>query len=234
MAESPEAASQPLAVAGVPSAHHVVVLAAVFVAGAALMAVELTGARIVAVTFGSTIFVWGSTVGIFMASLSVGYYVGGRWADRAPRVRVLGGLTVLAGLATVPVPLLGYGLSAFVGRTVFPDSPVFSSAVNPILVMVVLFLPCGALMGALSPFAVRILARKVEGLGRVAGKVYGASALGSIAGALVVVFFLMSVLPNRAILFGAAACLVAAGIVALCTPEAGPAPEAEPRSPSAE
>ena len=79
------------------------------------------------------------------------------------------------------------------------------------LVMILLFTGPGVTIGILSPMGIRVLARDADRLGKISGRVYGASALGSIAGALLVVFVLMSLLPNRAILFGAASLLILAG-----------------------
>ena len=54
----------------------------VFVSGAVLMGLEMTGSRILAIHFGSSIYVWGAIIGVFLAALSIGYYSGGMLADR--------------------------------------------------------------------------------------------------------------------------------------------------------
>ena len=54
----------------------------VFISGAAVMALELLGSRFLAPHFGSTIFVWGSLIGVVMTGLALGYYCGGKLADR--------------------------------------------------------------------------------------------------------------------------------------------------------
>ncbi|MDA0747872.1 MAG: fused MFS/spermidine synthase, partial [bacterium] len=58
-----------------------------FLAGAALMGLEIVGSRILAPYFGSSIFVWGSLIGVVLAALSAGAYMGGRLADRLPGPR---------------------------------------------------------------------------------------------------------------------------------------------------
>lgn len=211
--ENPPSAQAPAAEAParLAAARAPGVLLLLFVAGAVLMAVEIVGARIVAVSFGSTIYVWGGLIGIFMGSMSLGYYMGGRFADRHPTGRAMGLTALAAGLSVLVVPALGYGLSSLVAENLFPDVRLFSAILSPLAVMTLLFLVPAALIGALSPLAVRVLARRLETIGGVAGTVYGMGALGSIAGALIVVFGLMSILPNRTILLAAAALLAMAG-----------------------
>ena len=57
---------------------------AVFLCGAMVMIYEIVGSRVVAPHFGTSIFVWTSLIGVILASLSIGYWVGGRIADRKP------------------------------------------------------------------------------------------------------------------------------------------------------
>jgi MFS family permease len=83
----------------------------VFLSGASLMGLEIAGSRIMAPVFGTSIFVWGALISTFLASLSIGYALGGRLADRHPRPAVLGNLLVAAGLLVWlllarPAPLL--------------------------------------------------------------------------------------------------------------------------------
>ncbi|HEV8267943.1 MAG TPA: fused MFS/spermidine synthase, partial [Thermoanaerobaculia bacterium] len=72
--------------------------AAVFVAGAALMGLEIAGSRVLAPVFGTSIFVWGSLITTFLASLAVGYWAGGRLADRRPEPALLASLLAAAGV----------------------------------------------------------------------------------------------------------------------------------------
>jgi len=78
----------------------------VFVSGAVIMALELMGSRLLAPTFGDSIFVWGSLIGVVMSALSVGYYYGGRWADKYPSYRVLSLILLISGILIILIPLL--------------------------------------------------------------------------------------------------------------------------------
>src|SRR5690348_10561320 len=81
-------------------------LVVVFLSGAALMGLEMVGARVLWNDFGSSVFVWGSILSVFMGALAGGYYVGGRLADRRPRLEWLGGIVGLAGVAILALTRL--------------------------------------------------------------------------------------------------------------------------------
>src|SRR5438876_4009381 len=90
----------------------------VFVAGASSLAVELSASRLLAPYFGTSLFVWANLIGLILLYLTVGYYVGGRIADRYPSPTVLYGLTSVAALliALIPPlsrPILNWSLTAF-------------------------------------------------------------------------------------------------------------------------
>src|SRR5262245_64823000 len=70
-----------------------------------VMAVELLGGRLLAPTFGSSIYVWGAIITVFMLALSLGYLAGGRWSMNAPSVRRLGALLIVAAATVLPVLL---------------------------------------------------------------------------------------------------------------------------------
>src|SRR5438874_2866456 len=69
----------------------------VFISGAVLMGLEMAGSRVLAIHFGSSIYVWGSIIGIFLAALAVGYFAGGLAADRKPSFMMLNLIVMLAG-----------------------------------------------------------------------------------------------------------------------------------------
>jgi MFS family permease len=187
------------------------VLAVLFVSGAVLMAVEIVGARILTVSFGSTIFIWGTLLGVFMGSLSIGYTIGGRLSDLSASRRTMGLVALAGGITIIPVPVAGYAIGRFVSEHLGGGGP--SAALGPFVAMVLLFLLPGIAVGMLSPFGIRVLARSIDAIGKVTGKVYGFQALGSIAGSLLVVFFLMSFLSNRVILCASAAILGLSGAI---------------------
>ncbi|MCS7173810.1 MAG: fused MFS/spermidine synthase [Armatimonadetes bacterium] len=165
-----------------------------FASGGVLLALEIVASRVLAPTFGNSIFVWGSLIGVFLTALSVGYWVGGHVADRYPRYGVFCGLVLLAGLLVVPIPAVSPWL---LERIALAD---VGPRMGPLLAATLLFFPASLVMGTVSPFAVRLAARTVQTVGNTAGRLYALSTLGSIAGCLAAAFWLLSVMGVREII----------------------------------
>ncbi len=167
----------------------------VFGAGAVLMGLEIVGSRILAPFFGSSVYVWGSLISIFLAALSAGYYSGGVLADRRPSAGVLASALSLAGLLILLLPLVSRPiLEAFAAWDLGPR-------LNPLLASVVLFVAPSLLLGMTSPFAVKLAATDLATVGNVAGMLYAISTAGSIAGTLLTAFLLIPAMGVRAILY---------------------------------
>src|SRR5438093_8047523 len=81
----------------------VALYALVFCTGTAALATEIGAARLLAPYYGSSTIVWANVIGLVLASLSVGYWLGGRLADRRPEPRVLGGIVLAAAVLIAPV-----------------------------------------------------------------------------------------------------------------------------------
>ena len=177
---------------------------AVLLAGAALMSLEIVGARVLAPVFGTSIFVWGSLITVFLAALAVGAALGGRLADRKPQPSVLAGLLVASGVLTWVVFLAPAPVMRFFADASIPDR--FRSLLAAIALFAV---PC-TLMGMVTTFAVRLAAREIATLGAAAGRLSAISTAGSIAGTFVTTFFLIPALATPPILFGIGFVLVLA------------------------
>jgi spermidine synthase len=176
----------------------------VFLCGAAVMILEIAGARVLAPFLGTSTVVWTGLIGIVLASLSAGYWLGGRLADRRPSSRALGGIILFAAVCT-----LGTALS----KTLLLDF-LSSYAAGPHLAVIaanlLLFAPPSFFLGMVAPYAVRLKLAGVEQAGRTAGNLYALSTAGSIVGTFATGFVLIAFLGSTAIL-----CLVA-GILAVC------------------
>ena len=72
-----------------------------------VMAVELLSGRLLAPSFGNSIYVWGGIITVFMLALSVGYPLGGQLSLFAPTLRRLGLVLIAAGVASLPIVLVG-------------------------------------------------------------------------------------------------------------------------------
>jgi spermidine synthase len=182
----------------------VVLRVVVFGSGAILMGLEIVGSRIIAPFFGSSVFVWGALISIFLGALSLGYYLGGTMADRWPSATVLAGLLSLAGIAILSLNAIARPvLLAF-------DAWDLGPRLSPLLASVVLFAVPSVLMGTTSPFAIKLVARDLATVGTSAGVLYALSTAGSIAGTIATAFFLIPSLGVRAILY-----LLGGGLLAL-------------------
>jgi predicted membrane-bound spermidine synthase len=162
-------------------------LAIVFLSGMVLMSLEIVGSRILAPRFGSTIYVWGSLISIFIGSLALGYYVGGKIADLWPGYRLLGILIGVAGVYIMCLPLFAPVVFNLFGAEKEGDISRFIV----LGVSFMLFTFPSILLGCVSPFAVRLAAKSIERIGNIAGVLYAVGTLGSLLGTLLTAFVLI-------------------------------------------
>src|SRR6266536_1873796 len=187
----------------------------VFVAGACSLAVELSASRLLAPYFGTSLFVWANLIGLILLYLTVGYYLGGRLADRYPRPAVLYLLTIIASLLIglipfISKPILLWSQSAFATYSV---SVFYGSLVSVIL----LFALPVILLGCVSPFAIRLSVKQVVKSGRTAGQLYAISTAGSILGTFLPVLFLIPTIGTYRTFFTFAVALLLVSIVGLAS-----------------
>ena len=183
---------------------------AVFIAGGALLGLEIASSRVLAPHFGNSLYVWGSLIGIVLAGLSTGYWLGGIVADRYPTPRLLVGLLGVGALLVLGIPFVdGWMLDRVVDWDPGPR-------LNPVLATILLFGLPSIVLGTVSPVAVRLKARSIEKLGRTAGRLFAVSTAGSIAGTFLTSFWLIPELGTDQVLASAAVALIlAAAAVAL-------------------
>jgi spermidine synthase len=174
----------------------------VFVSGAVLMGLEITGSRILAAHFGSSIYVWGSVIAVFLTALSGGYYIGGVVADRKPVFVLLNALLLVAGCWLLIIPFYANWLSDVV------VTRRLGERLGPLLTSLLLFGGPSVLMGMVSPYAVRLATKSLENLGNVAGRLYALSTMGSIVGTLVTAFWLIPLFGVKTLLQILGLCLV--------------------------
>jgi spermidine synthase len=152
----------------------------VFVVGAASLGTEIAAARLLAPYFGASTIVWANTIATVLLALSVGYWLGGRIADRHPSLDGLCRLVLAAGLILAVIPFVA---RPFLDRAVQAlDSISAGAAVGSLLAVSVLVAAPLLLLGAVSPYAVRLAMRSVEESGTVSGRLYALSTAGSLIG----------------------------------------------------
>ncbi len=177
-------------------------------AGAVLMALEILGSRILAPSYGSSVYVWGSLISTFLVALSVGYALGGRIADKRPSFAALSSVLSLSAVLMLPSIVWANALLRLIGG--FGWDVRWSA----LAAAVVFFLPASLAMGMVTPFAVRIGIRRMEAAGTVSGGYSALSTAGSIIGTLAATFVLIPLFPVDALLVGlAVTLLLCAGIL---------------------
>ena len=162
-----------------------IVLFSVFFGGAILMGLEILGFRIIGKTFGSALRETSVVISVFMGAMSVGYFGGGRLADRLPRIQTFIAALILAAFSALPVPII----DALIADRVFESTvPIW---LHSTIVSVVLFFLPTMCLASLSPIAIRILTRGIEKTGKAAGTTSAISTVGSILGSIATAFVLI-------------------------------------------
>jgi hypothetical protein len=150
-----------------------------------VMLVELLSGRLIAPSFGSSIYVWGSVIFVFMLGLSIGYLLGGIYSQYSPSVVRLCGILIASAATTLPTLLFGTQILDFMFESI--RDPRFGSLATCML----LFLVPTIFAGMVSPYAIRIIVKNRESSGHDAGYLYFISTLGSSLGTLVTAFYLV-------------------------------------------
>lgn len=187
--------------------HRNLVFLLAFCGGFVVMALELLGGRILAPYFGSSIYVWGSIITIFMLSLSLGYLAGGRLSLHNPSLTKFGLIFLIGAIGIVPVLAAGDQLMDAVFARV--EDPRYGS----LLCSCLLFTAPTLLLGMVSPYSVRLLVRMTEQSGQVAGVLYFVSTLGSALGTLLTSFYFVLWFEMQTILFAMGSVLVLMGML---------------------
>lgn len=172
-----------------PRAGYRWLLVSVFVAGMVTLALELSAARLLGNVFGTSNLVWANIIGLILVYLTVGYFVGGRWADRSPRASTFYGLLAWASFLAGVIPLVARPVLDLAVRAVERlDAAIM---IGSFLSVLVLFSLPVVLLGCVSPFAIRLAIRDADHAGRVSGRIYAVSTLGSILGTFLPVLWLI-------------------------------------------
>jgi len=181
----------------------------VFVVGVSILGAEIAAARLLAPYFGASTIVWANTIGIVLVALSIGYWYGGRLADRDPSREGLYRIVLLSGvlLAAVPFaarPFLHFAVGAL-------DSISAGAFVGSLIGVTVLVAVPVLVSGAVAPYALRLAVADVSEAGTVSGRLYAISTAGSLCGTFLSALLLIPLIGTRRtfIVFGLALVLVA-------------------------
>jgi spermidine synthase len=152
----------------------------VFVVGAASLGAEIAAARLLAPYFGASTIIWANTIATVLVALSAGYALGGRLADRAPRMSRLCQIVLAAAVLLGAVPFLS-GPLLHVASTAIGSLSVGAFFGSLLAVLALVAVPV-LLLGTVAPFAIRLSLERTEESGRVSGRLYALSTAGSLVG----------------------------------------------------
>ncbi len=188
-----------------------------FLCGAAVMVLEMAGARLLAPHLGTSIVVWTGLIGVILASLSAGYWLGGRLSDKNPRAALLGGIIFVAACIVALVGLLHGALLELI-----TGSGLRLHAAS-VVAACLLFCPPGVLLGMVSPYVIRVKIA-LSGVdaahsGAVIGRFFALSTVGSILGTFLGGYVLISLLGTRLILFSVSGALLISALLVLFMPQ---------------
>lgn len=185
----------------------------VLAAGCGSTATEICASRLLAPYFGSSTVVWANVIGLVLVALSVGYWLGGRIADRHPRPSVLGGVVVAAGALVAVVPFAAHPLLDLTVRGL--NNVSAGAIVGSFFGSLLLFAPPVVLLGTAAPFAIRLALSDVAGAGAIAGRLYALSTVGSIVGVFVPALVAIELVGTQRTLVGTAAVVALGGALLL-------------------
>lgn len=184
-----------------------------FVSGFTIMSIELLGGRMLAPFFGSSIYVWGSIITVFMLSLSLGYLAGGRLSLAGANLRRFGVLFIAGALTMLPLWLFDESIMRFVFDRI--EDPRYGSLVSALALF---FVPT-TILGMISPYSVRLLVRSAHHSGVTAGTLFFVSTLGSALGTLMTSFYLVLWFEMSQIVLTLALLCGAGGVMSLFLPD---------------
>ncbi|HWR89582.1 MAG TPA: fused MFS/spermidine synthase [Dissulfurispiraceae bacterium] len=179
--------------------------AVTFIASFCTLVIEIVAGRILAPYVGVSLYTWTSIIGVVLAGISIGAYVGGRIADRFPRRKTLGLLLLISGFAALSIaPLTNlFGPLSF-------NMPLMWRIL--LITTLIFFIP-SCILGTISPVVVRLAIQDLEKVGHVVGKIYAFSTLGSIIGTFMAGFFLISWMGTRNIILLMGVILIITAVV---------------------
>ncbi|MFA6176064.1 MAG: fused MFS/spermidine synthase [Phycisphaerae bacterium] len=181
--------------------------ATVFTSSACIMVLELVASRLIAKHLGSSLYTWTAVIGVVLAGITVGNYLGGRIADKFKARKILASIFILSSVACVVVVILNnlVGEWIWLWKLSWPVR-VFSH-------VALVFLMPSVLLGTISPVVAKMALDRGLSTGRTVGDIYACGAAGSIFGTFLAGFYLIPAIGTIAIVWSVGAVLLIMGIL---------------------
>lgn len=178
-----------------------------FTASFCMMVIELVAGRILAPYIGQHLYSWTSIIGVCLAGISVGAWLGGWLADKIPRRGTLGWLLLFAGLFSLAIPLLTDQICNTEFFYLIKKNSV-SLMLRIVIYTSAIFLPATLVLGMISPMVIKLIIRDLSNAGSVVGRIYSFSTVGSILGTFATGFFLIEEFGTRTLLYSVGGLLI--------------------------
>jgi spermidine synthase len=149
----------------------------VFICGFSIMVLELAGNRIISPILGNTIYSWAGLMAMIMLALTLGYYYGGKRADKKTDAKALIKIIGLATVYIALIPIISPGVLLFCSY--------LKSSFAPIVASMILFVPPGIFLAMVSPYVIKLEAQKVDNIGTLSGTLSSLASVGSILGTFI-------------------------------------------------
>lgn len=146
------------------------------------MALEISASRLIAPYFGTSLFVWTNVIGIVLLALSLGYYFGGKLAEARPHTKLLFAILAISGALISVIPFAVRPLSGMILETIITTPASIFAFIGSFFAVLILFALPIALLGAVSPFLIKLLSQNGEDVGATSGKLFALGTLGSMVG----------------------------------------------------
>ena len=189
--------------------------------GFCMMALEILGARVLQPFFGSGIDVWAAIISVFILSLSVGYWLGGRIADKASNNRPLAIVLIVASICYLLLPTWARPALEAMG------SEVHTARWGVLVAALVLFLPPSLLLGCVSPMLVKLVFAGADRVGRSTGTLYAIGSFGNVMGILATDYILLVNFDLQNNILAMGVVMAAVGTAHLLIPIAGTSEKAD-------
>ncbi|HZW05189.1 MAG TPA: fused MFS/spermidine synthase [Anaerolineaceae bacterium] len=161
----------------------------VFISGLTSLALEMAASRMLGNYFGTSNLVWASIIGLILIYLTIGYFLGGAWADRSPHYRTFFQILLWAAFSIAVIPLISRPILRLAANAF--DQLELGVLAGSFTVVMVLFIVPVVLLGTASPFAIRLSIEDSSHAGSVSGHIYAVSTLGSFLGTFLPVLVLI-------------------------------------------
>lgn len=154
-----------------------------------ILAIELSASRLLGSIFGTSNLVWANIIGLMLIYLTLGYFIGGRWADRSPHYKTLYQIICWGAFLSGIVPLVARPVLFAAAEAVYQVEA--GVAIGSFLGVLLLFSVPVTLLGCVSPFTIRLAITDVAQAGQISGFIYAISTLGSILGTFAPTLYLL-------------------------------------------